>query len=94
MLVTFGQAKRADASPAPIPPGKTPPAAAPGDAWQSAVITVDENGVPRIRYAYDGGTEDLWGAPIPAPREWAGQSAGERRGAKTQIGRASCRERV
>ncbi len=85
VLVTFGQAKRADASPAPIPPGRTPPAAAPGDAWQSAVITVDEDGVPRIRYAYDGGTEDLWGAPIPAPREWAGQSAGERRGAKTLL---------
>ncbi len=45
-----------------------------GDAWKTAGITVDQEGVPHIRYTLSDGSEETWnGAPIPAPREWADQ---------------------
>lgn len=65
-LVAFGQAKAipSEASPdtaSPVPDG----------AWESAEITVSEEGVPNILYTYSNGSADVTGTPIPAPRDWA-----------------------
>ncbi|MBD5154104.1 MAG: hypothetical protein HDT15_03245 [Oscillibacter sp.] len=67
-LVAFGQAKEdPDVPPAPTEDGERL-----GDAWKTAEITVDEEGVPHIRYIFSDGSDVTWnGTPIPAPREWA-----------------------
>ena len=63
-LAAFGQAKEA------------PAASSHDDAWKTAVITVQENGIPYIQY--EDGKKDLSEAPIPAPREWADADQAER----------------
>lgn len=46
--------------------------------WQTAEITIDESGVPHIRYYLENGEKVLEGEPVPAPREWADDSTGGR----------------
>ncbi len=41
--------------------------------WETAVITVDESGIPCIKYTDSSGDIEKFGNPIPAPAEWAGQ---------------------
>lgn len=65
-MVAFGQAKGREDR--PEEDGKAPASVSPVGDWQSAVITLDEDGVPHILY---GGAEERQGDPIPAPREWA-----------------------
>ena len=50
--------------------------------WQTAQISVDEAGIPRIQYTDSTGEHERYGEPIPAPAEWAGQDlAGRNRSA-------------
>lgn len=71
-LVAFGQAKEETDSGVPLDP--TYDDARLGDAWKTAEVTVDGEGVPHIRYTLSDGGEETWnGSPIPAPREWAGE---------------------
>ena len=73
-LVAFGQAKEADVPDDDVN-REAPEAHAdrPDNAWRTAEITLDEDGVPHIDYQYGDTMEFLSGAPIPAPREWADQ---------------------
>lgn len=58
-----------------------------GDAWKTAEITVDQEGVPHIRYVLSDGGEEMWnGEPIPAPREWADQDLAGRSEATALMG--------
>lgn len=73
-LAAFGQAKEADAPDAwnrEAPESRT---SRPDNAWRTAVITLNEDGVPYIDYQYGNTAEFLNGEPIPAPRAWEGQS--------------------
>jgi len=72
VLVAFGQAKKTAGSGGNTAPPETR-TDRPSDAWKTAVITVDDKGVPHIDYEYGDTMEFLDGNPIPAPREWAGQ---------------------
>jgi len=57
-----------------------------GDAWKTAEITVDQEGVPHIRYVLSDGSEEMWnGEPIPAPREWADQDGPAGRSGATAL---------
>lgn len=65
VLVTFGQARGRDE---PLAGGTSFAGAA--DAWRDAEITLDEKGVPHIRYGSGDAAESFDGEPIPAPRSW------------------------
>lgn len=71
VLVTFSQAEAVQGAAG----GASAPEEEAGDkdAWRDAQITLDERGIPYIRYPYDNGVRELEGEPIPAPREWADQ---------------------
>ena len=76
VLIAFGQAKALDTPNVLDSLSKEPSDASvarPNDAWQTAKITLDEDGTPSINYVYDGTLELLNGSPVPAPREWADQ---------------------
>ncbi|MDE7219645.1 MAG: hypothetical protein K2O45_08510 [Oscillospiraceae bacterium] len=87
VLVAFGQAKEAETP--DIPANQEPPETPvnrPADAWKTAQITVDENGIPHIDYAYGTTIEFLDGNPIPAPRAWADDDlAGRNKAAALQF---------
>lgn len=71
-LVAFGQAKEETYDGVLVDPSDDD--ARLGDAWKTAEVTVDEEGVPHIRYILSDGGEETWNcSPIPAPREWAGE---------------------
>ncbi|MBD5161787.1 MAG: hypothetical protein HDT14_07220 [Oscillibacter sp.] len=80
-LVAFGQAKEGTYGGVPVDPAADD--ARLGDSWKTAEVTVDEEGVPHIRYILPDGGEETWnGSPIPAPREWAGEDLAGRDKAK------------
>ncbi|MDE7262539.1 MAG: M56 family metallopeptidase, partial [Oscillospiraceae bacterium] len=87
VLVAFGQAKEEEKPDTPTrhedPTAQTD---RPAGAWQTAQITVDENGIPYIDYSYGNTKEFLNGEPIPAPREWADDDLAERNEAAALIG--------
>lgn len=82
VLAAFGRAKAADT---PDDTGRPAPETRtnrPDDAWRTAKITLDEDGVPYIDYQYGDTTEFLNGEPIPAPRAWADDDLAGRNSAK------------
>jgi len=83
-LVAFGQAEAVEAFAGRENLNSEAPASRsrPDDAWQTAEITLTEDGVPHIDYQYGNTMEFLEGDPIPAPREWAGQDLAGRNKAK------------
>lgn len=88
-VVAFGQAGAADAPDGEQTPNQTAPetrTARPDDAWRTAKITLDQDGVPYIDYAYGNTMEFLNGEPIPAPREWANDDLAGRSASKTLSG--------
>ena len=86
VMVTFGRASDAppdEAGPDTASAAAPEPANQGGDAWSTAQITLDEAGVPHIRYDLTNGIKDLRGEPIPAPRAWADQSLAGRQEARS-----------
>lgn len=84
-LVAFGQADDAEALTTREDTNKEAPSVSvsrPDDAWQTAEITLTEDGVPHIDYQYGNTMEFLDGDPIPAPKEWANQDLAGRNKAK------------
>ena len=82
VLAAFGRAKAADT---PDDTGRPAPETRtnrPDDAWRTAKITRDEDGIPYIDYQYGDTTEFLNGEPIPAPRAWADDDLAGRNSAK------------
>lgn len=74
VLLAFGQSRDAEASDAPEDVSREAPEAStnrPDNAWMTAKITVNKEGVPYIDYEYGNTKEFLNGEPIPAPRSWA-----------------------
>ena len=74
VLLTFGQSREAETSGAPEDLRREAPAVSanrPDNAWMTAKITVNAEGIPYIDYEYGNTAEFLNGEPIPAPRSWA-----------------------